>query len=112
MFGYRNEWMPIGALHPGNALDLSDGVFNFKNPAGYLFPGENGLVAGGHFRADQRAELEAFLAYRPFPFVKPPRQIVAEWINVLALAATLGFLGWAALRSRTERAAPAAPATR
>lgn len=67
-FGYGYERYPRGTLHPGDPRELTAGEFNFKHPATYLFPAEQGRAPGGHFRKSEDAQLAAFLDYRPFPY--------------------------------------------
>ena len=85
VFGYRLEWLPVGDLHQGSALDIHDDHLNVKNPACYVFPQENNCQPGDHFKAVQRTEAEAFLDYKPFPFRKSLPQRVVDAFN-------LGFL--------------------
>lgn len=97
IFGYRQEYLPRGALHPGPALEASDGVLNVKNPACYVFPEENGCAPGDPFRVEERADAEAFLAWRPFPFAISGRQAVANTVTgvCFALAAVgIGLSAW------------------
>jgi hypothetical protein len=104
MFGYGLEWFPLKTLHPGAARESSaGGTYNFKNPAGYLFPRENGLEPGGHFVAGQEAELQQFLHYRPFEFAMPARQHVADVVNLIAIAAVIAFFARCAI-ARFRRA--------
>lgn len=91
IFGYELEWFPMGALHHGPARELVGGEYNFKNPAGYLFPAENGVEPGGHFRKGQESELEALLEYRPYPFEKSTRQRAAERVNLVALGVVVSY---------------------
>jgi hypothetical protein len=107
IFGYQLEWFPRGTLHAGLAREADAGTYNFKNPAGYLFPAENGLEPGGHFRVGQERELAALLDYRPYPFEKSARQRAAEVVNLVALAAVAVFLlVCTVLEVRARRAGP------
>lgn len=99
IFGYALEWFPLRTLHPGPAREVREGIYNFKNPASYVFPAENGLQPGEHFRVGQEAQLDALLGYRPFEFAVSPRQRTAELINVCAGVAVLVFLVACALWS-------------
>ncbi|WP_295456440.1 hypothetical protein [uncultured Thiodictyon sp.] len=107
-FGYRLENFPRGRLVAGDVMTDSDGYLNIKNPACYVFPSENGCAPGDHFRVDQRAAAEAFVSYRPFPFVKSAMQRWADWITLVTLVGTFLFLGlawpWAARRRGTPKA--------
>jgi hypothetical protein len=85
VFGYRLEWLPLGDLHVGPALEIHDGHFNVKNPACYLFPQENNCISGDHFRVEQQTEAERFLQYRPFAFQKSSLQKVADVTNLFFL---------------------------
>ncbi len=105
IFGYELEWFPMGSLHPGPARDVSEGKYNFKNPASYLFPAENGLEPGGHFRVGEEDELAALLDYRPFPFETSNAQRVAETVNLIAVAGAIAGLFVAAILGMRSRRA-------
>jgi hypothetical protein len=94
LFGYRLERFPAEPLQVGPAISLVGGRFiNMKNPACYLFAAENGCKPGDHFKVDQVENAVAFLAYRPFAFEQPYRQIVATWLSELsAIAVAAAFL--------------------
>jgi hypothetical protein len=92
MFGYRLEWFPFRTIHTGDPRERTGNDYNFKNPAGYLFPAENGVEPGGHFHVGQERELDALLDYRPFDFAKPARQRIAEVVNVIAMALVAAIL--------------------
>lgn len=103
IFGYQLEDLPLGDLHVGPIVaPAGAGTLNFRNPACYLFPRQNGCAANGQFRSDQRAALLRFAAYRSFPFARPPLQVVAGWANLATLAATL-LAGIVALLWRPRR---------
>lgn len=95
-FGYRLEKLPANNLVLGDVLWESEGSFNIRNPACYVFPEENACRPGDKFRLDQRAEAEAFVAYRPFPFKKSQLQRVADMVTMgsLVLAALFVLLVW------------------
>jgi len=103
-FGYSLEKFPQKSLQPGPAMSENNGVFNFKNPACYVFPKENKCMPGDHFRLDQRADLERFLSYKPFQFEKSSQQKAAEGIAALAWIFALAVCYCAAvfLRSRAR----------
>ncbi len=85
MFGYANENLPLANLTPTLVLREANGLLNLKNPACYLFPRENRCLPGAMFEAKDRAEVEAFVAWKPFPFAQPA---TLRWIilgNQLAL---------------------------
>lgn len=86
IFGYRLERFPVKALHPGPVLAETDGVLNMKNPACYLYPGENSCAPGDHFSAAQREAAEAFAGYRPYPFAVSAGQRAANWVTLATLA--------------------------
>lgn len=103
MFGYRLETFPRKTLAVGSIFDIRDGVFNLKNPSCYVFPAENGCAPGDHFTLDQRAEMEAFAAYRPFSFGMPWYQAAATWVSVASVCAALAVLvAWLTLAIRTR----------
>ncbi|MDP7037669.1 MAG: hypothetical protein QGI45_00805 [Myxococcota bacterium] len=96
LFGYRQEKFPGQGLQPGPIDLIKNGLLNFKNPACYLFPQENGCVPGDHFTVDQKPSLELLAQYKPFDFQVSVRQRVANVVNgfalVLALFVLLSFL--------------------
>jgi hypothetical protein len=94
-FGYRLEHLPPARLEVGDVLAERDGLLNIRNPACFVFPEENGCQPGDQFRADQRAEAEAFVAYAPFPFNKSRGQRVADGVTMGGLVGTAIFLGLA-----------------
>jgi hypothetical protein len=99
LFGYRTELFPYGNIRPGPAEALVEERLNVKNPAYFLFPEENGGSPGEHFRFDQRDDARAFLTYRPFRFVSPARQRLADALNVMALVAFAALLCFHFVRS-------------
>lgn len=80
IFGYRLEDMPFGPLHTGRVDALQNGLFNLKNPACYVYPGENQCRPGDHFTSRQVKEAKAFVTYRPYAFAVPTSQTVADFI--------------------------------
>jgi hypothetical protein len=105
MFGYRMQVFREGRLAPGPVLESRDGRLNLKNPACYVFPGANSCAPGDEFTAGQKAEAEAFAAYRPYPYAWPLWQYVAAAVSLGAAALcgavllVLGpYLGIAALK--------------
>lgn len=103
IFGYEMEWFPVRSLHAGPALGLADGIHDFKNPSSYLFPTENDVEPGGHFRAGEERELAAFLAYRPFRFERSPRQRTAEALNLAVLGGVFLLLAFRAVHAVRAR---------
>ena len=78
---------------------------NVKHPARFLYPTENGGEPGTAFPADARAEAEAFLAYRAFPFETPLRQTLANLASLFGVVFLIGVAaadGWARRRSAVE----------
>jgi hypothetical protein len=106
-FGYRLETFPRKSLAAGLISAIRDGVFNLKNPSCYVFPAENGCAPGDHFTLEQRAALDNFAAYRPFPFKMPWYQTAATWVSISGLCAALAALvAWlmVAIRPRNDPA--------
>lgn len=85
VFGYRLENYPRGTLREGAPTMISDGVFNLKNPACYLFPEENQCEPGDHFQESEAEPLELFVNYRPFKFEVSHRQEVFNVMTTLSL---------------------------
>jgi hypothetical protein len=88
IFGYRLETLPMGALAPGPVMREREGRLNLKNPACYLFPEENGRRPGDHFTMAQKDQAELFRRYRPFPFVIPMRQKIANALSLIFIPLT------------------------
>ena len=104
MFGFRLEFLPFRNIHPGSVLDSDGKVFNFKNPACYLYPTENGCEPGGHFRLDQLDELKRFTSYSPFPYQKSLIQKVSDCLSLLTLVmAAAGALLYPVMELRGVR---------
>jgi hypothetical protein len=103
LFGYDLEKFPAGGLVFGSPWREQSNVFNFKNPACYVFPAENGCQPGDHFRVDQRAELELFLQRKPFPFAMPARQRIADAVSLVSLLAALLLVAVGAAHIRRNR---------
>src|SRR5262249_54247358 len=69
IFGYRLENFPRKSLVAGKVMQVNaDGFLNLKNPAGYVFPKENGIEPGDHFKAAEAEKAERFRKYQKFPF--------------------------------------------
>lgn len=103
LLGYQLEHFPRGTLQRGPALVERDGRFNLKDPSCYVFPAENECRPGEHFRAERRADAEAFLGYAPFDFRRSNAQRVASALGGLSALCIVAGLGWGAadaLRSR------------
>ncbi len=106
-FGYRLESLPPAKLELGEVLTERDGLLNIRNPACFVFPVENGCQPGDQFRADQRAQAEAFVSYAPFPFEKSRAQHLADGLTMIGLLATtvVLLLVWP-LSQRRQRLLP------
>lgn len=91
-FGYRLENLPFKSLHPGSIFEQDEGYLNLKNPACYVFPTENGCEPGDHFTVAQHSQAELFASYKPFPFVMPLRQKIANGISLLTAVMGTIFL--------------------
>ncbi len=94
----------IKSLHPGSVWAEKDGVFNIKNPACNSWPKENDCLPGDHFKVSQRDWVEKFTHYQPFPVVVPDKQIFANWISIISVVLTIGYLlvyAWLYLRRKS-----------
>lgn len=89
IFGYQLEFFPFRALRPGSIYETTAEGFNMKDPACFVFPKENSCSVGDHFSVDRRADLERFASYQRFEFKKSQRQIVSEYVSLIALALCL-----------------------
>jgi hypothetical protein len=106
MFGYALEHLDKSNIHAGPITGTdAAGNLNLKNPACYVFPGDNQCRPGGVFTAAQRPAAEAFAAYKTFPFAKPLAQRLADWLNLAALVAAAAALVLLPLRLK----GPSAP---
>ncbi len=107
VFGYQLQTFPVGNLHPGPISDVSPpGTLNLKNPACYLFPGANACRPGDEFRVDQATSAASFAAYEPFPFARPPLQLAAGWLNLVALIGFILAIPILLLRAKSRPAPP------
>jgi hypothetical protein len=95
----------MGRLHEGPALSATGDALNVKNPACYAFPAENHCAPGDEYTVSQLPDATAFLAYRPVHFREPPRQTIANVVNLLAIAWTLVVLVASAGMSLRRRSA-------
>jgi hypothetical protein len=98
-FGYRLENLPLKDLHIGSIFEQTQGHFNLKNPACYVFPAENQCQPGSHFKVTQQAQAEAFAHYQPYIFAISEAQKVANLITELALLLVTIFLSVTVIRS-------------
>ncbi len=105
MFGYRQEWYPMKGLEPGPALRERNGVLNFKNPSCFLYPAANDCAPGDPFAVEDIERARAFLDYGVLPHRVPFAQRAARWLNLVAVAGMLLFLG--AYLAKTVRGAMA-----
>jgi hypothetical protein len=89
MFGYRLEAFPIKTLHAGPVSDVTDGRLNLKNPACYVYPKVNACEPGDQFKVDEKVQAERFASHRPYQFKLPMRQVVLDYVSLIALLASL-----------------------
>jgi hypothetical protein len=92
VFGYGLEFFPRDGLHRGSIMDIDDGQFNLKNPACYIFPGQNFCRPGDHFRETESDKLKLFSSYKPFDFSRPLSQKLFSALSVLTLIAAIAAL--------------------
>lgn len=101
MFGYKLEHYNASNLHPGPVTDVdAAGNLNLKNPACYVFPGENQCAPGALFSAAAESYATALTNYLAYGFAMPLRQQVAGWVNVAAIAGCLLVLATTPVRRR------------
>jgi hypothetical protein len=95
IFGYRWENYPKKSLVAGKIMQVNpDGLLNMKNPAGYVFPKENNIEPGDHFRADEAEKADRFRRYLKFPFKFSASQKFANTLtqfSLIAFALALAF---------------------
>jgi hypothetical protein len=86
IFGYRWENYPKKSLVAGKAMQVNaDGFLNLKNPAGYVFPKENNIEPGDHFKVTEAEKAERFRKYREFPFKFSASQKFANAVTLCSL---------------------------
>lgn len=85
VFGYRLEHFPVKTLHPGPLAEISDGRYNLKDPACYVFPAENACAPGDHFTVSRRDDAKRFSEYQPYFFIRSQRQIWADRVTGITL---------------------------
>ncbi len=97
VFGYRLESLPLNGITTGSPYQLTDGTFNFKNPACYVYPEANDCEPGDHFKAADRTKLDALLNFQPWEFETSKTQKIANAVTqfslVLCLLLMLAMLG-------------------
>jgi len=92
LFGYNLEYYPMDPLRPGPVLRETNGHFNIKNPACYVFPRENHCRPGDHFSVDEREKVERFIHYLPWEFERSTRQHFADGVTKITLVLVFGGL--------------------
>ncbi len=108
MFGFDLEFFPFKMIRLGPTLSEHNGLLNIKNPACYLYPEENQCEPGDHFRADQKADAENFINFRPFHYEISSSQKIANTINLISLLIVIcfgGIYGFLVLRPRGQNSA-------
>jgi hypothetical protein len=113
IFGYRSERFRRMGLRGGPVAQIDRDRLNFKNPACYLYPRENGCQPGDQFRIDERGSLKALTDYRPMHFARSALQAAADLTTSLSLAGISVFLAtWALLAARRRWPTAAGPVRR
>lgn len=101
MFGYVGEYFEPKAV-PGPVMEIRDGAYNMTNPAGFVFPAENGIRPFDLFREDQKAELDALLNHRQPDVEISVWQKTANAISGITLIISIVYLayeGWKGISS-------------
>ncbi|HEX5840838.1 MAG TPA: hypothetical protein VFY26_23570 [Anaerolineales bacterium] len=101
MFGYVGEYFEPKAV-PGPVMEIRDGAYNMTNPAGFVFPAENGFRPFDLFQEDQKEELDAFLNHRQPDLGISVWQKTANIISGIMLIISLVYLtyeGWKGISS-------------
>lgn len=89
LFGYQMEKFPLGNLHLGRAVDLTDGIYNFRNPSCYVFPELNKCRPGDNFREGEEKDLAVFLDYGPLRYREPEYMQTARVLSLAVLILAL-----------------------
>ena len=94
LFGYRHEeFKQKKLLQAGQpVMQVTNGYFNMKNPACYVFPDENNCIPGDHFRVDQKEDLLNFTDYKGYKFNMPQTQHISNWVSLITVLICGGFL--------------------
>ena len=94
LFGYRHEDFKKKSLLQSEAsvFDLTNGKFNMKNPACYIFPKENNCKVGDHFKFEQLNELKQFTEYKGYGFKTPIYQKLFNWLSLIILIVCFSYL--------------------
>jgi len=88
IFGYRLENFPVKSLVAGEAMQVNtDGFLNLKNPSSYVFPKENNVTPGDHFKSTESDKAEKFRKYKEFPFEFSASQKLANVLSLGSLSA-------------------------
>jgi hypothetical protein len=95
MFGYEGEYFIPKAV-PGPVMEIRDGNYNMTNPAGFVFPEENGIRPFDLFREVEKAELETFLNHKQPHLELSGWQKTANLVNLFALIISFAYLFYAA----------------
>ena len=105
IFGYRLEDFPqVELLKPEvSVLDVTDGRFNLKNPACYIFPEENQCEPGDHFLVSQEQDLREFVHYRNYRFNMPGYQLALNWLGLVTFVGVFLVAMAGLYRSRRRR---------
>jgi len=94
LFGYRHEDFKKKSLlqDETSIFNLTNGKFNMKNPACYIFPKENNCEVGDHFKYEQIKELRQFTEYKGYNFKTPISQKLFNWLSPIMLFVCLSYL--------------------
>ena len=104
LFGYALEKLNVDKLQLGRIDLQTTNQFNFRNPACLVFPAANKCELWDNFFDSQRSELESFVSYRGFHFIKSKVQNMADVISLTIICFTLIFLSIICiLKLRTRR---------
>ena len=99
IFGYEGEFFKPKAV-VGPILQVTDGHYNMTNPAGYVFPEENGLEPFDLFRVDQKEDLELFIGHKQPNLEISIWQKFADFVSFITLAMSIMYLLFALIQGR------------
>ena len=88
----ETSYITLNLHFPFLAIDLTNGEFNMKNPACYIFPKENNCEIGDHFNYEQLNELKQFTEYKGYDFKTPISQKFFNWLSPIILIICLSYL--------------------
>lgn len=103
LFGYTLKTFAPTVIK-GPARDIREDTFNMTDPTGLVYPEIHNATPWSRIPADERAELEDFLAHRqPQSWNPPLGQQITNWVSLAALLICLGLLIYGNFTNKQKR---------